>query len=44
MDKPLKIKILSIVLDCRDAHELADFYAAFLGWKNGAKNRKIGLV
>ena len=33
MDDKLKIKMFSITLDCKDAHELADFYTAFLGWE-----------
>ena len=33
MSDKLKIKMFSITLDCKDAHELADFYASFLGWE-----------
>ncbi|HPT83132.1 MAG TPA: VOC family protein [Limnochordia bacterium] len=29
----LRIELHAIVLDCSDAHELADFYAKFLGWE-----------
>ncbi len=31
--KELSIKLHTIVLDCSDAHELADFYAKLLGWE-----------
>ena len=33
MSDKLKIKIFSITLDCKDANELADFYASLLGWE-----------
>lgn len=36
--KTLKVELHSIVLDCRDAHELADFYAKFLGWEKYDEN------
>ena len=28
----IKIKLKTVVLDCPDAHELADFYGKLLGW------------
>jgi len=31
--KELTIRLQAIVLDCSDAHELADFYAKLLGWE-----------
>ena len=33
MDNQLRIKMFSITLDCKGAHELADFYAALLDWE-----------
>lgn len=33
MDNTLKIKMFSITLDTDNAHKLADFYAALLGWE-----------
>jgi len=33
MNSVLKIKMFSITLDTNNAHELADFYAALLGWE-----------
>lgn len=33
MDDELKIKMYSFTLDCKDAHELAKFYAALLKWE-----------
>jgi len=32
----LRIKMFSITLDCKDARELADFYAELLGWEKGS--------
>lgn len=36
--KELSIKLQAIVLDCSNAHELADFYAELLGWEKYADN------
>lgn len=33
MDEELKIKLYSIVLDCKDPEKLAKFYAALLHWE-----------
>lgn len=33
MDHKLKIKMYSIVLDCKNPQELAKFYAELLGWE-----------
>ena len=35
MEDTLSIKIFSITLDCRNPHELANFYAALLTWEKG---------
>ncbi len=32
MDNELKIKMYSFTLDCKDPHELAEFYAKLLQW------------
>ena len=33
MNNELKIKLLEFMLDCKDPHELAKFYAALLEWE-----------
>lgn len=33
MDNEMKIKLYSFTLDCVDPRELAEFYAALLGWE-----------
>lgn len=33
MDNEPKIKLLEFMLDCKDPHELAEFYAALLKWE-----------
>ncbi|HHW72791.1 MAG TPA: VOC family protein [Firmicutes bacterium] len=37
-EKKVKIKLQAIVLDCSDAHELAEFYAKLLGWQKYDEN------
>jgi predicted enzyme related to lactoylglutathione lyase len=33
MDETLKIKMYSLMVDCKDPHELAKFYAALMKWE-----------
>ena len=33
MNNELKIKLFEFMLDCKDPHELAKFYAALLEWE-----------
>lgn len=37
-DKDFNIRICNIVIDCKDANTLADFYANLLGWQKNADN------
>ena len=37
-EKELSIRLSSVVLDCRDANQLADFYAALLGWEKHSQD------
>ncbi|MDT8718464.1 VOC family protein [Clostridium sp. 19966] len=32
-DKDFSIRMLSVVIDCKNANTLADFYASLLGWQ-----------
>ena len=36
MDDALKIKTFCFTLDCKDAHELANFYSELLNWEKGS--------
>ena len=41
MNSALNIKMFSVTLDTNNAHELADFYAALLGWEKGVMIRNL---
>lgn len=44
MDNELKIKMYSFTLDCKDAHELAKFYAVLLNWEVGFNDEEYAWV
>lgn len=42
-DRPV-IELSAVVLDCRDAHELAAFYVRLLGWEAEARDHDFVLI
>ncbi|MCL1823648.1 MAG: VOC family protein [Oscillospiraceae bacterium] len=44
MNKPGKIKIDKIVLDCIDPVKLSDFYIKLLGWKKGFETEDFIII
>ncbi len=44
MDSSLKIKLYSFIIDCKNPHELAKFYAELLGWTISFYNEAYACV